>query len=399
MEAAEAIIRDMATFKLDLHPPWLLGGYSGYALFYEMAARVGDAENLERAAFCLQMSIKALSMTRHRSIDLHGGLCGIAWVAAHLSRLHPELDVEDLCSVVDDELARELGRYPSPYPCGIREGLAGMGLYALERMPHPRGRELLAQTVVRLDETAERTPQGATWNLPKPFWPIYGQDATFPQGLYVLGLAHGIPGAIMLLGAAHASGVERERANALLESAFTWFTHQAKPEGHPQFAHYLDGTKRSDDERFSWCVGNPGTIAALWWGARLWGNLEWQRRTHEWAVHLAQEALHRDVVRNSSNLCCGSAGTAHIFLRLAMASDEPAFQEAAVHWIQKTLELRQPGQCVGGYCFEQLPDRPTATFQYGSAGIGLTLLAAATDIAPDWDPCLMLSIAPAATGT
>ena len=357
-----------------------------------MASRTLKPELLDKVVECLQAGTQAFARAKWHQLDLHGGLGGLGWVAAHLARRYPSLDVEDLCAPVDEHLNAELSRTPWAYPCDIRSGLSGMGLYVLERLPAPGARQLLARMVAKAEETAERSEEGIAWSMPSSHWGIYGRNSQFPQGLYTMGVAHGIPGMMAFLAAVHASGIEQERCAALLDASFRWIAGRTNPEGHPGFPHYFHGREPVMDDRFSWCVGSPGVIAALWWAARTWGHPGWRERTQEWAVHIAREALERQPVRGSSNLCCGSAGAAQVFIRLHQENPHPAFEEAAVRWIQHTLALRQPGLGIGGYCFEQDPTKPSPNIQFGAAGVALTLLAAATPVEPDWDQCFLFSV-------
>ncbi|MFL5350543.1 MAG: lanthionine synthetase C family protein [Hyalangium sp.] len=397
LEAAEAIIKDVASQPLG-REPGLLSGYAGYALFFEMAARTVAPDLIEQAALSLQRSAALFARNPKPPRSLHGGLSGLGWAAARLAQRYPDLDVAELFDSVDEALGEELNRTPWPHPCDIRDGLAGMGLYAAERVSHPRGRQLLERAVAMTEEAAERSEAGVTWSMPRGYWVLHGPNASFPQGLYTTGVAHGIPGALCMLALAHALGVSREKTQPLLEEGFRWMASRAQP-GHPQFPHYFHGTEPVTDERFSWCVGNPGITAALWWAARAWGDPGWQARTLEWATHVAREGVDRKPHNNSANLCCGTAGTAQIFLRLFQATGQPVFAEAATRWVEHTLALRQPGNGPGGYCFEQDPARPLGNVQFGATGIALMLLAAATDQVPDWDQPFLFSLEPTLPAT
>jgi hypothetical protein len=395
VEAVRAIIQDVSATPRERLPAGILEGHAGYALFFDMVARAVDSRLLEEVGPCLERSMEAFSLSQRRMPGLHTGLSGIAWTAAHLAARHPGLDVEEVCAAADEMLEEALARTPFPHPCDIRDGLAGIGLYALERLPHPSGRRLLERVVERLEAMAQPQEEGVCWPMPREYWRLHGEEASFPRGLYTVGVAHGVPSALALLAAAHARGVARERAQVLLEQGFRWLARRARPEGHPHFPHYLHGTEAFPDAegRFSWCVGNPGITAVLWWAAHTWGHPEWRARTLQWATQVAREALHRPASRNS-NLCCGTAGTAHLFHRLFRATGLPVFEEAAVCWLRHTLALRQPGVGVGGYCFEQDPLRPSANLQFGAAGTALALLAAVSEVAPEWDRVFLFSLQP-----
>lgn len=393
LEATEAIIQDLEVLSLEKNSPGLIEGHTGFALFFEAVARAVKPSLLEKVSFHLEWAATLFAHHPRPTVGLHTGLCGLGWLAARLARRYPEMEVEDLCATVDEALEKELQKTPWPHPCDIRDGLTGMVLYAMERLPHPGARALLERMAEQLEAAAERSEEGYTWPMPPLYWPIYGKDATFPRGLYTLGVAHGIPGALAAAALLHALGIHRERTEVLLEQGFRWMASRARS-GHPDFAHYLHGSERFTDERFSWCVGNPGITSVLWWAARTWGHPVWRERTLEWATHVAREALERRP-GISSNMCCGTAGTAHVFLRLFQATGLPVFEEAAVRWIEHTLALRRPGQGPGGYTFEQDPQRPTANLHFGAAGIALTLLAATSSQEPDWDQAFLFSISPA----
>jgi len=394
LEAAEAIIRDIEVLPLEKHGPGFIEGHTGFALFFEAAARAVKPGLLEKTGYHLECAAIQFTHLSRPSVGLHSGLSGLGWAVSRLARRHPELEAEELCTTVDEAVEAEFQRDPWPYPCDIRDGLTGLVLYAMERLPHPSARKLLERMAVKLEEAAERSEEGCTWAMPRGYWSIHGKDATFPRGLYTLGVAHGIPGALAAAALLHALDAGRPRMQALLEEGFRWVARQARP-GHPDFPHYLHGTERFADERFSWCVGNPGITSVLWWAARTWGHPEWQARTLEWATAVAREALERRP-GVSSNMCCGTAGTAQVFLRLFHATGRPVFEEAAVRWVEHTLALRRPGLGPGGYTFEQDPRRPAANLHFGAAGIALSLLAAASSQVPDWDEAFLFSLAPPA---
>jgi lantibiotic biosynthesis protein len=390
LDAVDAVTRDLVS---RLNSPWpanLMTGHLGLALFFhERWRHEGDA-HLEPMTQCL---VRATNLFARRGAPpgLHSGFAGLGWVAQHLAGDHSDLDVEELCAEVDERVEAALDG-AGPHACELREGLPGFGLYALKRLPHPAGRRLLARVIDRLEETAEPSGQDAlTWALPPSFWTLHGAQATFPRGLYTVGVAHGVPAALAVLAAAHRLGLERERTQRLLRGGFAWLDGLAPEHGHPAFPHYLHGGERFGDERFSWCVGNPGITAVLWWAAQAWGEARWEARALDWAEHVAREALERPRP-TSANLCCGTAGTAHLFLRLFHATHRPLFAEASVRWLEHTLALRQPGQGSGGFGADPHPTHPVTNLQFGSAGIALTLLAAASELSPTWDSPFLFSL-------
>jgi hypothetical protein len=403
--AIEAILADVVATPRERLPVGILDGHAGYALFFDMAARAVDSRLLEEAGASLQRAAELFVLARERKPvpGLHMGLSGVGWAAARLAANHSGLDVEELCSATDEFVEGVLRQSPFAHPCDIRDGLAGLGLYALERMPHPSGRRLLELVVEKMGELASPVGDGISWPMPRSYWSMHGRDATFPRGLFSVGVAHGVPPALAVLAGAHAHGVAREKADALLEKGFRWMARLARPEGPPNFPFHTHGDEPFPDPygRFSWCAGNPGIVGVLWWAAHVWGHAGWRARALGWASAVAREALERPAPR-SSNLCCGTAGTAHVFHRLFRATGVPLFEEAAVLWLRHTLALRQPGVGVGGYLlgqFGQEPGRPVADLQFGSAGTALALIAAVSEVEPDWDQVFLFSLTPARAPT
>ena len=90
----------------------------------------------------------------------------------------------------------------------------------------------LEQVIERLAETAEHRPDGITWvSCQEWLPPDYRQH--YPQRFYNLGLAHGVPGVVALLGWACAAGVAVGKARPLLEGTVRWLLAQQTPGGFP----------------------------------------------------------------------------------------------------------------------------------------------------------------------
>ena len=106
-----------------------------------------------------------------------------------------------------------------------------------------------------------------------------------------------------------------------------------------------------------------------------------------------------------AGLCHGSGGLLQIFNRLYQTTGDDLCRQAALKWLEATLEYREPGNWIGGFwSMDTLPESwktpgtPTLVksavpgFLTGAAGVGLALLAASTPIEPRWDRALMMTI-------
>jgi hypothetical protein len=97
-------------------------------------------------------------------------------------------------------------------------------------------------------------------------------------------------------------------------------------------------------------------------------------------------------------LCHGAIGVGHVFNRIYQATGEPALGEAASLWLERGLAMRRPGGRLGGFHSVMVGPEGEITRRIayrgileGAAGIGLALLAATTEVEPEWDRLLMLS--------
>jgi lantibiotic modifying enzyme len=371
-----------------------LTGHAGIALLYSYLQQVEpDARWQAALEFHLDRALDGAA-SQPLPIALHGGFAGTAWVIEHVQ----DADAGAGDSDADDDAGAEVDaaihaavsqRWTGPYD--LIAGLAGLAVYALERLPRPGAIEILGGVLDRLAELARETADGLTWWSDPRF--IGPACAEHPDGYYNLGLAHGVPGVIAVLGRACELDATRGRARPLLDGAVRWLLAQRRPSGETRFAH-LGG--EHGDSRTAWCYGDPGAAIALVAAARGAGVPDWEHAALDIARAVAARPVERTGIRDAG-LCHGTAGVAHILNRLHHATGRPELADAARRYLAHTLELRRPGGGIAGYAAHDVPDDPAtrATCQAdlltGAAGIGLALLAATTAVEPRWDRVLLTS--------
>jgi lantibiotic biosynthesis protein len=441
--------------------PSLAGGTAGVALFFAYRAGRGDAPGAagdsDAAGVLLERTIEALATTP-LAPDLFGGFAGVAWTAEHLygPRFTPAIaaaaaateeaaeageekararaaaapeaaagtqppaapageaageDAEDPLAEIDAALLRYLDHSPWTADFDLIRGLAGFGVYALERLPRPSAVACLTKIVDRLAETAEHGPQGTTWHTAPELLPDW-QRKIFPGGYYNLGVAHGVPAVVAMLGATAAAagrvGAAGDpaaaalagRARSLAEGALRWLLAQQLPPGEAsRFGATFSPEAPPQRSRLAWCYGDPGIAAALLVTARASGDAALERLAIELALEAAGRPMERSGVRDAG-LCHGSAGLAHLFNRMYQETGEPRLADVSRRWFEQALDFRQPGLGLAGYRAFQVEDdgvterwRADPGLLEGVAGIGLALLGGLGDFEPAWDRILMLSAA------
>jgi hypothetical protein len=390
-------------------PADLADGPAGAALFFHYLdqARPGKGYG-EQASAYLEAAIAATA----EAVSLPGlftGFPGVAWTLEHLTgRLlaPPAIGEADAGAEVARALVRYLRHLPRYEGYDLFHGLAGLGIWALERGPWSGAAEAMDSVVRELAEHAERCADGITWHSP-PERLTADERATYPQGCYKLGVAHGVPGVIGVLGGMLSAGLDGGAARELLVGAVEWLLRQALPPGASScFPGAVAPGIEPRPARLGWCRGDGGVALALLVAARAAGKPEWERQ----ALAVARAAAGRpvDPARAChSGLCHGAAGIAHLFNRLFHATGDPLFEAEAVAWIERLLALRQPGLGLAGWLFWRViskgadPDPgvgwlqlPVPGFLTGVAGVGLALLGAVSPIEPAWDRVMLCSAPP-----
>jgi lantibiotic modifying enzyme len=379
----------------------LAAGAAGQALFFaylsahhERHGEAGRAADL--SALALERLDRAFEgvATVPMSESFYAGFPGVAWVAAHLEgRLFS--DEDDGNAEVDAALLPSLSHVPWRGEYDLMHGLAGLGVYALERLPIESGARCLEAVVDRLAERATPVPGGMAWFSPPESLPEY-QRELFPDGMYNLGASHGAPGVAAFLGAAAAAGADRARP--LLREVFAWLeTRRARDAPDWHFPHFYHPDIQQLGSRVAWCYGDPGVAAALLVAARGAGEPAWE----ELALAVGRTAASRRDDKagvRDAGLCHGAGGLGHLFQRMAQTSGDPQLADAARFWLERALELRRPGLGIGGYrswasgAGETQDWRDDAGFLEGAAGVGLALLGAVSPVDPEWDRAFLMSL-------
>jgi len=386
----------------------LAEGSAGLAVFYAQLAEAdaGLFPGADQWALAyLSDAVDRLAI-EPRGPALFDGFSGTAWAVAHLEGRFFTTEEGDANEAVDRTVLHFLGGSRWRHHFNLVDGLAGLGVYALERLPRRMGIDCLKLVVDRLNETAQHDhAEGITW-FTAPRFLSAGQRSECPEGHYNLGLAHGVPGIIALLGQICARREEglshaRRKARALLDGAVPWLLAQQPP--GQSFPYWTGPGVEPRPARLGWCYGDLQIAAALIQAARGTGNDAWE----EEALRIARDAAGR-AAENSGvadcGLCHGGAGVAHLFNRLYQATGEPPFKRAARSWIERTLAMLKTNNGIGGVAkvtpAPALPRRTCWTAEpgilEGSAGVALALLAAIQDVEPAWDRMLLVSIPPRA---
>lgn len=373
-------------------------GRCGLAVFYAWLGRTGLAEGAsERAA---QLLNEAIDLLPSQSMDASFlcGFPGVAWTTEHVLQLLDQWPEDDPNADVDDALLAGL-EDPTFVPAyDLIDGLAGHGVYALERRGRAAALPLASSVLERLENTACTQSVGLSWPSGLITRTAQGKNVAPDETYFNLGLSHGVPGVIAILARFVAVPELRERALPLLEGAVEWIQAQRLPAAmNGAFPDHVARDVTPEPARAAWCYGDPGVAAALFAAARA---LE-RPSLEAFALDVAHAAARRDPSTTGvvdAGLCHGSAGLAHIFHRLYRASGDEECRRAAIAWFERLLTRVTDRPNVAGFatfCFERVRDGEYVedpAWLTGAAGVGLVLISALTDPAPTWDRALLLDL-------
>jgi lantibiotic biosynthesis protein len=376
--------------------PSLSRGQAGLALLYTWLARTGRTPDVIAWQY-LDQAIEAVS-TQAMKPSLYGGFTGVAWAAELVDHLL-DPDPGDRNDEVDDavlQLLSQPNRWPVPHD--LVEGVTGLGVYALQRYPRPMAIECLRRVVERLHESARHDEHGFYWWTPPA--DIHEEwRKEYPSGRADLGVAHGVAGAIALLGGICGAGIEQAAARPLLEGAVRWLlAHSMASEAGPTFPLWIAPGFQPYQARCAWCYGDPGIAAALLTAARGAGVPDWEKAAVALAYRAAERPESETGVVNAC-FCHGAAGLAHLYNRMYQSTGEAKLRRAAVHWLERTLDFYRLARDNGSTWVQGRWD-PAQPMQWtwtgielveGAAGVALVLLAAATSVEPLWDRMFLVS--------
>jgi hypothetical protein len=374
-DQARRTLHELSDALLSLRPASipdlsLARGHTGIALVHHaLDGLLPERGHARRAQRALDHAIDELSRTTVGDSLFHG-FTGVGWTALLIGR-------SDASDEIDAALATRLSFSPWRDRFGVSDGLAGIGVYALER----GAPDLLARVLDRLEESSERRRPGIAWRSRREWVP--GAPRA-PE--WSLGVAHGTPGVIAVLAriAARSQGDARRRALRLLDGAVGWLLGHERRDGG--FALAVGRRRRA---RLAWCYGDAGVASALQLAAITVGEKRWA----EAALRIGRAAAARSFADSGvrdGGLCHGAAGLMHLFHRLYQRSGDERFAAAARAWLDQLLALRR-ADGFGGFA-AWATDRWIADPGLLSGGGGVALaLAALLGGDASWDRAFALS--------
>jgi lantibiotic modifying enzyme len=391
---AEIIIDHISTY-LNLNESKhddLMYGHVGIGVYYGYQFFASKKEkHIERCISLIEKSIDSSSNSFVTNFAFGNGIMGNLWGIGHLISIGIiDATIEDL---VDEHTISKALQYSKD---AVSRGdydylLGGLGAIlllhnVLDKASMKYVKEI--NEILLLQAKVEASNQTTFWyQSPVLSKPDHSDDRIN------MGLAHGLPSIILLLSHLRTSGINIKRNEEFIDSCAAWMVSKKNScETFSSYFPYSFDSKNGDTPSgLRWCYGDLGVAISFY----LVGKSIQKDNLINFGLEVALSCATRSFNLNllESHLCHGSAGVAHIFSRFFNYTKNAIFREAALYWYDQTFLNFNP-DLRSGFKVWKGTDSDWIEFDgllEGSAGIGLALISAISDIEPKWDRCLLLS--------
>ncbi len=318
------------------------------------------------------------------------GLAGVGWGLQHLAdRGFVETDIDDILAELDGFSSEVLHRHIEERNFDFLQGATGIGLYLLNRNQLPAATGSLQLLLDRLEQNCIHGP-GKTIHWETCIDP---SDGTMGCNLSI---SHGMSAIVNLL--TRMARIERFRRQAipLIEGACRYLSKQQFAEqGRTScFPGLISPKEQPIFSRLAWCYGDLGVALGFLRSSEATGNATWIDTARKIFAHSANRREPRNTGVHDACVCHGTAGIAHIFNRAFQQTGDKHAHDAALYWLEDTLNHAKYSDGYAGYKMRH-PEikggwKPEANLLEGIAGIGLVFISAVSIIEPAWDKCLMI---------
>jgi lantibiotic modifying enzyme len=350
-------------------------GVAPAALLLASAGQVFGVDDYSAVAF--ELMDHAVANMNHDSPSLYRGVPGVLWCALNLDRVCDTDEYGAIANDVDEALLDILA--PENTWSGhfdLISGVAGIGVYVLERHGASRFPNLVGAVVENLERLSARDADGRYWPTTRKnhigTWKGGDQDSYAD-----IGMAHGSAGVVALFSALIEAGAPAGRILPLLDSATAWLLAQRTGNEETGVYPYTVGNRAPT--RGAWCYGDFSSANALLLASRA---LERPDLGADALALLSGAARRTDASLKIEDawICHGHAGLAHLLRRASEQLEDPALGEHALRFYRSALAA--PSQAA-------VPSQYVPFYLEGDIGNSLCYLDACGLLSYRWDrPCL-----------
>ncbi|WP_394847634.1 lanthionine synthetase C family protein [Pendulispora brunnea] len=347
-------------------PRALADGCPGMALFFgALQGYRPDAPNVAHAYLAAAISSECPSPTD----SLFYGVPSVAFAARAVER-RPG-DYAELLSVADEQVAACAESLLSLDEPRVRSGIAGVpmpiydvvsGLSGLGRylLACGEGQRSLTERIMRHLVALTRPVVLRGHSVPGWWTPD-----SHPEGLFDVGLAHGISGPLALLSIAYEKGIRVQGHERAIRTIVEWLLARR---GHDEHGPYWPATISTEHEispsaagppaRAGWCYGAPGVSRALFLASRALKEPQWCDAALDTLCSVLRRPPAQQYIHDAT-MCHGAAGLTRIVHLMA--------RDAVGHAGSDELAAALPG-CIANIVARAAPEHPFVWDSQGAWG-------------------------------
>lgn len=280
-------------------------------------------------------------------------------------------------------------------------GFLGECYFLLEEDNSTDNLELFQAAIKNLEKLSCKRSNGITWTNKldaRGFNPNVTDVSPLPE-MYNLGLAHGMPGIIYILKCLSLRYPELMLSPMIDDALSFLISEEAKEDKRANGRYYKAYASPYGDIHkgltLAWCYSDLGISMIYFKLSEISGNKELFDRAIKIASFCAVKRI-EDTPVETSGLCHGAAGIAHLFNKIYNITKDPIFKTASVYWFDvlfKKFIIHQNGSSL----IHSISKRHNGEsynvdngFLDGLAGIGLSIHTAIGSRTPQWDRILLL---------
>ncbi|QYG06802.1 lanthionine synthetase LanC family protein [Janthinobacterium sp. PAMC25594] len=310
-------------------------------------------------------------------IGLWIGLTGILYSIEFTRSICPELvspEVQTFVSEMDEHLINYLDSRKNDLNFDLISGTVGIGAYALMRTDIIAARRIYSSVERSLITSSEHVGNGRIWrsNMPR-------SSLAFTPGItrIDLGLAHGLPGVVLLMAGAvkHTLATEITQ-NVLQEAVVALIGYQAEQKNGSKYP-YFDPQHEWAGSRLGWCYGDLGVGFAIASAGSATSNQSWINFGKELVEQRISQPTSTFLISDNS-LCHGRSGVLHILKKLKQYFSIEDYTFVA-EWIAHDTEKDSVNDSLASYGLLE-----------GMTGVLISLYDNSSQERQHWDTCLCL---------
>lgn len=366
----------------------IFDGLASLSLFYYNLYLYSGEERHYR------LSLSYFEQAYHRldfsNLNFSYGSSGVMWLLNYYKEQRAfAFDFEGTLLAYDRSLVSLVAHYKDNLD--PMHGLLSIGKYLLQR--HNEYADKGLEQIVDLLYADRQQQEGGS------YWESDTKDPDSERHVN-MGYAHGIPAILVFLGQLYAKGIAPERTGSLLHSTQAYMAQHREPDAPTHFPNFVQGSLVKKNHKIAYCYGDLGISCGLRLLSKLTGNKEAEAWAKSAGLNIAGRALGKDPnAFQDIGLCHGTAGNAHMFLKLYRKFRHKPFYEAALKQFEDLVALqRQEGGIEGFFSIdynhktERYSDTVDFSLINGTVGVGLSILSYLNyDRKNNWDAILALS--------